>query len=96
MKLKKTLLASITPILLLTFTSGIALARTVHYKGTAVYWDYGNIGKIWAYSKVQSGHYSHRTSVNGVNSGWKKKGVLATAKTWTSPTKKVEAYWDCK
>ena len=77
-------------------TATPVLAKTVYYKKTPVYWDYGNIAKIRAYSKVQSHVYSHTTTVNGVSSGWKKKGVLAQAETWISPTKNVEAYWDCK
>ncbi|GFZ26500.1 lactococcin 972 family bacteriocin [Lactobacillus corticis] len=98
MKNKKKLILLCLPLVLFasTATTSIALADTVYYKRTPVYWEHGNWGKVRSYSNVQSHRYTHSSTANGVFSGWKKKGVTAKASTWISPTKKATAYWDCK
>lgn len=97
-KLSKKALASVAVILSLGATATPALAgqKTVYYKGTKVYWEYGNRGKVYAYSKVQTHHYTHLATANGKSSGWKKKGKLASAGKWITPGTKAYAYWDCK
>lgn len=96
MKMKKKLIALSVPVMLLSSTAGVALADTVYYKGTAVYWEHGNAGKVRSYSNVQSHHYTHSATANGVFSGWQKKGVMAKAATWIAPGVRAVAYWDCK
>ncbi|MBP2058811.1 hypothetical protein J2Z60_002002 [Lactobacillus colini] len=96
MKLKRKLLALSLPVVFISSTAGTALASTVYYRGTAVYWDHGNIGKVRSYSNVQSHHYTHSSTANGVWSHWKRKGTMAKAATWITPGTRAEAYWDCK
>lgn len=94
-KIKKlTALTTLTVTLALSATP--ALAKTVYYKGYAVEWNYGRTPSgLWGYSEVQTGHFTHRATVNGTNSGWKRPGVLASAKKFIG-NGHVEAYWDCK
>lgn len=67
-KIKKlTALTTLTVTLALGATP--VLAKTVHYKGYAVEWDYGRTAGLWGYSEVQTGHFTHRATVNGTNSG---------------------------
>lgn len=91
----KKIVLTLSASALMVFSAGTALAETVYYKETAVEWDYGRTAGVFGYSNIQSSYYTHAATVNGAFSGWKKKGVLASAKKYVG-TNKVEVYWSCK
>ncbi|MBP3223420.1 MAG: hypothetical protein J6M18_05800 [Actinomycetaceae bacterium] len=74
-----------------------AASKTVYYKGTAVYWQYGRtLSQIYGYSEVASGRFAHRATVNGLSSSWVpagKKNARAEKRVGFST---VRAQWDCK
>ena len=79
----------------LAFSATPVLANTVYYKGSAVEWDYGRRAGFWGWSHVQSGSYTHATTVNGTFSGWKKPGRRASVDKYIG-TSTLQAYWSCK
>lgn len=94
--LKKLAILGLLNASLATTGTVFAGTKTVYSKGTPVYWESGRNAKVWSYSKVQSHVYQHSATANGVWSGWKNKGTLAVANTWTSPTTTATAYWSCR
>ncbi|WP_276804640.1 hypothetical protein [Lactobacillus hominis] len=94
--LKKVALLGLVSLGLATSGTAFAASKTVYYKGTPVYWEYGKTAGVWSYSKVQSHRYQHSATANGVWSGWKNRGTLAVANTWIAPNAHATAYWDCR
>ncbi|WP_321971662.1 hypothetical protein [Paratractidigestivibacter sp.] len=72
-----------------------ALADTVYYKGTAVYWHYGRNAGVWGFSDCNSAIYEHHSSCNGYESGWMEPDDLAQAWGYIG-TDTLEAYWSCR
>ena len=66
---RKIIASILMSLTLLSAMPAIAQARTVYYKGTPVYWNYGRKMGVIGYSKVQSHHFRHYTTVNGESSG---------------------------
>lgn len=95
--LKKKIFAILaTGIMLGTLpVTAYAAAKTVYYKGTAVYWEYGRRWLVYSYSKVQSTVYEHSATANSTSSGWKDPGVLAEASEYVGGGT-ARAYWNCR
>lgn len=91
---RKIIASILMSLTLLSAMPAIAQARTVYYKGTPVYWNYGRKMGVIGYSKVQSHHFRHYTTVNGESSGVKRPGVPAYKEVFVGPGH-VEAYWGC-
>lgn len=72
-----------------------ATAKTVYYKGTPVYWDYGRRWSVYSYSKVQSSVYQHSAIANSSFSGWKNPGIFAEASDFIGGGSAI-AYWNCR
>ncbi|MBE6052267.1 MAG: hypothetical protein E7214_16930 [Clostridium sp.] len=64
--MKKKFLKSLSILSLCCLVSIPALATTVQYKGTNVYWDYGRKWAVYSYSDVQSSEYDHSATANGI------------------------------
>jgi len=95
--LKKRIFAILaTGIMLGTLpATAYAASKTVYYKGTAVYWEYGRAWGVYSYSKVQSTVYDHSATANSTSSGWKDPGVLAEASEFVG-VGTARAYWNCR
>ncbi|GJM55459.1 hypothetical protein E5335_00900 [Coriobacteriaceae bacterium] len=95
MKVKKSLVAAALCTALCAGVSGAALARTVYYKGTGVYWNYGRNAGVFGFSDCNSQKYEHCSSVNGYSSGWQQPGTLSQAWGFVGPST-IQAYWNCR
>ncbi|NYS33824.1 hypothetical protein HZZ02_08755 [Streptococcus danieliae] len=93
--LKKAALMNLVGFSLLGMGSSAVAAATVYYKGSAVYWDYGRTAAVYSYSNVQSSVYDHTATANGVSSGWKAPGVLASASAYIGGST-AQCYWNCR
>ena len=73
-------------------------AKTVKYKGTSVYWNYGRTGfwQDYSFSEVQSSVYEHTATANSVSSGWKNPCVKAYAECYIGWSTTAECYWNCR
>lgn len=71
-----------------------ALAQTVYYKESAVYWNYGRNAGVFGFSDCNSQIYTHSSSVNGYSSGWKSPGEMSKAWGYVGSAT-VQAYWSC-
>lgn len=94
MKVKKSLVAAALCAALCTGVSGAALARTVYYKGSAVYWNYGRNAGVFGFSDCNSQVYRHSSSANGYTSGWQDPGRLSQAWGFIGNAT-LQAYWNC-
>lgn len=72
-----------------------ALARTVYYKGSAVFWNYGRNAGVYGFSDCNSQTYEHCSSCNGHVSGWKDPGVLSQAWGFIGAST-LQPYWNCR
>ncbi|MEB3025122.1 MULTISPECIES: hypothetical protein [unclassified Parvimonas] len=72
-----------------------AATKTVYYKGSAVYWQYGRKWAVYSYSKVQSSEYEHSATANSTSSGWQDPGILAEASEFVGAGT-ARAYWNCR
>ena len=95
MKVKKSLVAAALCAALCTGVSGAALAQTVYYQGSAVYWNYGRNAVVFGFSDCNSQSYAHCSSANGYSSGWQQPGVTSNAWGYIG-TATLHAYWNCK
>lgn len=95
MKGKRTIIIAILCCLMCAGTPAIALADTVYYKGSAVYWNYGRNAGVFGFSDCNSAHYEHHSSCNGYTSGWKDPDVLSQAWGFIGADT-LEAYWSCR
>lgn len=95
MKRNHLLIAGVLLASLSLGTPAVSLAKTVYYKGTSVFWNYGRNAGVWGFSDCNSGRYEHRSSVNGYDSGWHAPGNLSKAHGWIG-TATPQAYWDCR
>lgn len=93
--LKKILTLIVVTLSLIGISGGIASAATVYYKNSAVHWDYGRLAGLWSYSNVQSSVYDHSATANGVFSGWRAPGSLASARAYIG-TGQAQCYWNCR
>ena len=93
--LKKIASTALIVFSLLGIGSSVVSAATVYYKGSAVYWDYGRAAAVFSYSDVQSSDYEHRATANGVSSGWKDPGVMATVAAFIGGGT-AQCYWNCR
>lgn len=50
---------------------------------------------VFSYSDVQSSDYEHRATANGVSSGWKDPGVMATVAAFIGGGT-AQCYWNCR
>ena len=94
-KEKKSIIPPIMICCALVGTPMAALAKTVYYKGTAVYWNYGRNAEVFGFSDCNSQNYEHCSSCNGYSSGWEQPGTLSKAWGWIG-TATLEAYWNCR
>lgn len=94
-KLGTRLLATIAVCGGLVTSATPVCAKTVYYKGSAVEWDYGRTAGLWGWSHVQSGTYTHGTTVNGKWSGWQSPGIMASVSKFIG-NEKLQVYWSCK
>lgn len=92
---KRTIIIAILCCLMCAGAPAIALADTVYYKGSAVYWNYGRNAGVFGFSDCNSAHYEHHSSCNGYTSGWKNPDVLSQAWGFIG-TDTLEAYWSCR
>lgn len=95
MKGKKKFLVALLCCLMCTGVPAAALAKTVYYKGTRVYWNYGRNAGLVGFSDCNSQVYEHCSSCNGYSSGWKDAGELSKAWGFIGPAR-LEAYWNCR
>lgn len=95
MRAKKSIVIALLCCLMCVGAPALALADTVYYKGTAVFWNYGRNAALVGFSDCNSAYYEHHSSCNGYVSGWKKAGVLAQAWGFIG-TNTLEAYWSCR
>lgn len=95
MKGKKSILLALLCSVLFFGASAIALADTVYYNGTAVFWNYGRNAGVFGFSDCNSQVYEHCSSVNGYSSGWCEPGVLSQAWGFIG-LDPLEPYWNCR
>ena len=93
--LKKIASTTLIGLSLLGIGSSVVSAATVYYKGSAVYWDYGRAAAVFNYSDVHSSVYEHTATANGVSSGWKDPGVMASAIAFIGGDT-AQCYWNCR
>ena len=96
-KMKKKMLVLMAALLIMASVPGIvhATSKTVYYKGSRVYWDYGRTWGVYSYSEVQTHRFDHSATANATFSGWKRPGVLARASQYVG-FGTARAYWDCR
>lgn len=94
-KVSRTLATIVLAVSMVLIPFGVAFAETVYYKGSPVNWDHGRFMWAWSYSKVQTSKFTHSATANGVFSGWKKPGDLASATAYVGKSR-ATAYWNCK
>lgn len=92
---KKIIISLLLALTLVGAGSTVVSAATVYYKGSAVYWSYGRSAGLWSYSNVQSTVYDHSATANGVSSGWKSPGKLASASAYIG-NGAAQCYWNCR
>lgn len=93
---KKTVVAALLGAMIVMSGPAIALAETVYYNGTPVYWDHGRKWGITSYSDVQSHVYDHAATANDTFSGWVGPNdghAYAEQPVGVFP---AVAYWDCR
>ena len=90
--MKKKIIKSLSVLSLCCLVSIPALAETVTYNGTNVYWDYGRKWKVYSYSDVQSSVYEHSATANGKFSGWEDPGDEAYVEKFIG-TATAQCYW---
>jgi hypothetical protein len=95
MKGKKSIVTALLCCALCIGGPTVALANTVYYKGSAVYWNYGRNAGVFGFSDCNSQVYEHCSSCNGYSSGWKSPGTLSQAWGWVGPAT-INAYWNCR
>lgn len=93
--MKKKILRSLSLLSLCCLVSIPALATTVKYKGTNVYWDYGRKWGVYSYSEVQSSEYEHAATANGEFSGWEDPGDKAYVDKFIG-LDTAQCYWNCR
>lgn len=93
--MKKKIIKSLSVLSLCCLVSIPALASTVTYKGTKVYWDYGRKWGVYSYSDVQSSQYEHGATANGAFSGWEDPGDEAYVDKFIG-TATAQCYWNCR